>query len=217
MIYEAPIMKQTTIFWLLITILLIPALVEARLTRITAGPATVIDFSSFGATGPYLKIAGTFEGEIDPSDRRSTVIVDIDLAPTTAGKVRYSSTFFILRPVDLSKGNRKLFYDFGNRGSKRILEWFNDGTASNDPSTAEDFGNGFLMRQGYIVALSGYAGDVTPGPNVMSVNIPVAVNPDGSSITGPVVAELVAGSATATTINLPYEASSTAPQTVSSR
>ena len=69
------------------------------------------------------------------------------------------------------------------------------------------------MRQGYIVALSGYAGDVTPGPNVMSVNIPVAVNPDGSSITGPVVAELVAGSATATTINLPYEANSTSPAT----
>src|SRR5262245_57137499 len=202
--------KQTTILWMLIA-LLTPALADARLTRISAGPATVIDFPSFGATGPYLKIAGTFEGEIDPSDRRNAVIVDIDLAPTTAGKVRYGSTFFILRPVDLSKGNRKLFYDFGNRGSKRILEWFNDGTASNDPSTAEHFGNGFLMRQGYIVALSGYAGDVTPGANVLSVNIPVAVNPDGSSITGPVVAELVAGSSSATTINLPYEANSTDP------
>ena len=86
MIYEAPIMKQRTIFWLLTTMLLIPALAEARLTRITAGPATVIDFPSFGATGPYLKIAGTFEGEIDPSDRRSAVIVDIDLAPNDGGQ-----------------------------------------------------------------------------------------------------------------------------------
>ena len=125
-----------------------------------------------------MKIAGTFDGEVDPADPRNAVIVDINLAPTTAGKVRYSSTFFILRPVDLAKGNGKLFYDFGNRGSKRILEWFNDGTASNDPSTAEHYGNGFLMRQGYIVALSGYAGDVAPGANVMSVTIPVVHNPD---------------------------------------
>ena len=204
-------MKQTTILLVLIAMCFTTAIAEARLTRITAGPATVIDFPSFGSTGAYLKIAGTFAGEIDPSDRRSGVIVDINLAPTTAGKVRYSSTFFILRPVELSKGNQKIFYDFGNRGSKRILEWFNDGTASNDRSTAEHFGNGFLMRQGYIVALSGYAGDVTPGANVLSVSIPTAVNPDGSSITGRVVAELVAGSSTATTINLPYEANSTDP------
>src|SRR5262245_3380740 len=202
--------KQTTILWMLIA-LLTPALADARLTRISAGPATTIDFPSFGSTGPYLKIAGTFEGELDPSDKRNAVIVDIELAPKTAGKVRYSSTFFILRPVDLSKGNGKLFYDFGNRGNKRILEWLNDGTASNDPSTAEHFGNGFLMRQGYIVALSGYAGDARPGPNAMSVNIPVAVNPDGSPITGPVVAESIPESASATTINLPYAANTTSP------
>ena len=209
MICTAQTMKRTAILWVLIALLLIPAFGEARLTRITAGSPTMIDLPVFGATGPYLKIAGTFEGEIDPSDSRSAVIVDIGLAPQVGGKVRYTSTFFILRPANLSKGNGKLFYDFGNRGSKRILEWFNDGTASNNPSTAEHFGNGFLMRQGYIVALSGYAGDVTPGLDVMSVNIPVAVNSDGSSITGPVVAELVAGSSSATTINLPYEASST--------
>ena len=212
MIYETlTTMRLPVILWTLIAPLLIPAFAEARLTRITAGPPTVIDFPSFGATGPYMKIAGTFEGELDPSDRRNAVIVDIDLAPKTVGKVRYSSTFFILRPVDLSKGNGKLFYDFGNRGNKRVLEWLNDGTASNDPSTAQHFGNGFLMRQGNIIALSGYAGDVTPGPNVLSVNIPVAVNPDGSPITGLVVAELVAGSASATTINLPYAANTTFP------
>jgi len=184
---------------------------EARLTRITTTSSSVVDFASFGATGPYLKIAGTFEGEIDPADPRNAVIVDINLAPTTANKVRYTSTFFILRPVDLSKGNGKLFYDFGNRGSKRILEWFNDGTASNDPSTVEHYGNGFLMRQGYIVALNGYAGDVNPGANIMSVTIPVAHNPDGSTVTGLVVAESVAGSATATTVNLPYTTNSMDP------
>ena len=49
------------------------------------------------------------------------------------------------------------------------------------------------MRQGYIVALQWInMGDVTPEPNVMSIDLPIAVNPDGSPITGPVQAELIA-------------------------
>jgi hypothetical protein len=168
---------------------------DARLTRITAGPATFIDLPAFGDTGPYLKISGTFEGELVPGDRNA-VIADIGLAPRTNGKVLYTSTFYILRPVNLGRGNNKIFYDFGNRGGKRILQWFNDGTASDDPSTAAHFGNGFLMRQGYTVAYSGWAGDVTPAPNVMSVTLPVATNANGSSITGLVVAEATPGSPT---------------------
>jgi len=62
MIYETlTTMRLPVILWTLIAPLLIPAFAEARLTRITAGPPTVIDFPSFGATGPYMKIAGTFE------------------------------------------------------------------------------------------------------------------------------------------------------------
>ena len=188
-----------------------PGMADARVTRINAEPPVIIDLPAFGATGPYQKIVGTFEGEIDPADRRNAVIADIKLAPTTNGKVRYRSTFFLLRPVDLSKGNGKLFYDFGNRGSKRVFQWFNDGTASNDPTDAAHFGNGFLMRQGYIVALSGYMGDVVPRKNMMSVEIPVAVNSDGSPITGETVAEMVASAKGGTDFSLPYAASSTSP------
>ena len=67
------------------------------------------------------------------------------------------------------------------------------------------------MRQGYIVALNGYSGDVAPGANVMSITLPVAVNPDGSPITGAVVAESIPTSTTRTTISLPYETNSTDP------
>jgi hypothetical protein len=182
--------------------------VEARLTRITVETSTVVDFPSFGATGPYLKIAGTFEGQLNPADRRNAIIADIALAKRPAGSptVPYKSTFFILRPLDLAKGNGKLFYDFGNRGSKRVLQWINDSTEAANPSTAQEYGNGFLMRQGYIVALSGWAGDVAPGPNVMSVlDLPIAVNADGTSITGKFAAETIA-SATTTGIALQYTA-----------
>ncbi len=185
--------------------------VEARLVKIIAGPPILIDLPVFGATGPYLKIVGTFEGEVDPADPHNAGIVDIGLAPTVNGKVRYTSTFYILRPADLSKGNGKLFYFFGNRGSKPDLQWFNDGTPSNDPTTAEHFGNGFLMRQGYIVAWSGWAGDVAPAPNIMSITLPTATNPDGSAITGLVVAERIPSTSSQTTINLPYASNDLSP------
>src|SRR5215469_13794643 len=96
---------------------------QARLVEINAGPAMRIELPAFGATGAHLKISGTFEGELDPADRRNAVIADIGLAPTTNGKVLYTSIFQILRPADFGKGNRKIFYDFANRGSKRILQW----------------------------------------------------------------------------------------------
>ena len=177
---------------------------EAHVIRITAEPATVIDLPSFGATGPCLKIVGTFEGELDPADRRNAVIADINFAPLVNGRARYKANFVILRPVDLAKGNRKLFYNFNNRGNKQIFEWLNDGTTSDDPTTAAHFGNGFLMRYGYIVAFSGWAGDVTPDTNIMSIEVPTARHPDGTSITGKVVAELIPDETNDTTIDLPY-------------
>src|SRR5207248_842835 len=42
----------------------------ARLVRIHADPPVPIDASVFGAAGLYLKISGTYEGEIDSTDRR---------------------------------------------------------------------------------------------------------------------------------------------------
>jgi hypothetical protein len=184
---------------------------EARLVKIQAGPPVVIDGLAFGATGPYLKIVGTYEGEIDPNDRRNALIADIKLAPMTAGKVRYSSTFAILRPQNLSNGNRKIYYDFGNRGNKYILQWLNDGTPSNDPSKPEHFGNGFLMRQGYTVVWSGWDGDAPKRANMMDIDLPVAKNADGSAITGMVVAETEPRDAGATKMRLPYAASRMAP------
>ena len=62
---------------------------------------------------------GTFDGELDPFDLHNAPIADIDLAPRSNGKVRYTSTFYVLRPLDLAKGNRGLFYDFGNRETLR--------------------------------------------------------------------------------------------------
>jgi hypothetical protein len=99
---------------------------RGRLVRINADRTTVVDLPAFGATGPYLKISGTFDGELDPYDLHNAPIADIEFALRSNGKVRHTSTFYVLGPLDLAKGNRRLFYEFGNRGNKRILEWFND-------------------------------------------------------------------------------------------
>ena len=184
---------------------------EARLVRINADKRVVVDLPAFGATGPYLKISGTFDGELDPFDLHNSPIADIDLAPRSNGKTQYTSTFYILRPLDLAKGNRRLFYDFGNRGNKRILQWFNDGKESNDPTTAAEFGNGFLMRAGYSVAWSGWAGDVAARPQMMNITLPIAVKPEGIPITGQVVAELIPRMSDDTRFRLPYPASTTMP------
>src|SRR5437588_12464248 len=69
---------------------------QARLIRIAVQPPAVIDLPAFGPTGRYLKISGTFEGELDPADPRNAVIADIALAPRIDGKVRYTSTFYML-------------------------------------------------------------------------------------------------------------------------
>ena len=90
--------------------------------------------------------------------------------------MRYSSTFAILRPQNLGSGNRKLFYDFGNRGNKYILRWLDDTASSNDPSKPEHFGNGFLMRQGFSIAWNGWDGDAPRRPNMMTIDLPVAKN-----------------------------------------
>ena len=187
---------------------------QARLVRINADPPTVVDLGAFGPSGPYLKISGTFDGELDPLDPHNAPIADIGLAPRRDGKVSYSSTFYVLRPLDLAKGNRRLFYDFGNRGNKRILQWFSDGQESDDPTTAADFGNGFLMRSGYSVAWNGWAGDVAARPHMMSITLPVAVNPDGTPITGQVVAELIPATDDGAKCRLPYPASATMPTIV---
>ena len=184
---------------------------QARLVKINAAAPVAIDLPAFGPVGSYLKITGTFEGELDPADPRNAVIADIGLAPKTGGKVRYTSTFMILRPADPGKGNRKIFYDFGNRGNKRILQWLNDGAEGNDPASAAEFGNGFLMREGYAVVWSGWDGQSRPVPHAMSIELPVAVNPDGSAITGRVIAEAIPVAPDRTAFALPYPGATTAP------
>ena len=118
---------------------------------------------AFGDTGPYLCLAGEVAFAIDPESPRYSMVVDIENAPRNDdGLVEYAADFYILRPVELSRGSRRLLYDVNNRSNLRMLQSFNDAVHSNTPSTAEHAGNGFLMRRGYSLIWSGWQGDLLP-------------------------------------------------------
>jgi len=131
----------------------------------------------FPVTGAYEKLTGRIHGEVDPNHRLNKIIVNLNKAPRNQrGRVEYSSNFCILKPLDMTRGNGKIFFDAPNRGSKRILGFLNDGPEANDPATLEHAGNGFLMRQGYTIVWCGWQGDLMPLKNWLVLNVPVATN-----------------------------------------
>jgi len=147
---------------------------------------------AFGDVGPYERIVGIARFAVDPQHARNKAIVDLDLAPRNGdGKVEFEADVCILMPKDPAKGNRGLFYDVNNRGNKLALRFFNNGPGGNDPTTAADAGDGFLMRRGYTIVWCGWIGELLPGGNRMLLKTPVATN-QGKPITGVVRYEIMA-------------------------
>jgi hypothetical protein len=167
---------------------------QARVTQvtITATESPAYGGKSFGAVGAYERITGRISGEVDPKDPLNAIIVDIGLAPVNAkGMVEYSTDFELLRPIDLAKGNKRLLYEITNRGRTNALSHFNDGKEETDLASAGDPGNGFLMRQRYSVLETGWDVSARSDGKSFTVTVPVAKNPDGSTITGPNTDEFV--------------------------
>jgi hypothetical protein len=103
----------------------------------------------FDRVGPYERLSGRAHFAVDPTAPAQRGIVDLDKAPGDRdGRVRFAADFMILKPAEMPRGNRRLFFDYGNRGNKRALQFFNDAAASNDPLAPDHAGNGFLMRRG---------------------------------------------------------------------
>ena len=101
---------------------------HARITRIEIEKVESPTFggASFGNTGQYEKLTGKAYGELDPNHELNLGVALLDKAPrNTAGRVEYSVDILILKPVDMSHGNRTLIYDTVNRGNLRAIEVFN--------------------------------------------------------------------------------------------
>src|SRR5215510_13218166 len=200
-----------------------PAVAWAGITRIeiTQVESPTFGGATFGDTGMYEKLVGRAFGEVDPHDLPNRDITDLALAPKNArGMVEYDTGILILRPIDPTKGNRRLFYELTNRGVILSLAAFNaspNGSTTNP--TPADAGNGFLMRQGFTILFTGW--DLS-AVGTFASHYPVATQRDGSPIVGPTVEELIfdnppATQPTTATLTYPATALDTAQATLTVR
>jgi hypothetical protein len=140
------------------------------------GESPAYNGKSFGNVGQYETLVGRAYGELDPKDPRNAIITDIQLAPRNSrGMVEYVATFTLSKPIDMAKASNVLLYEVVNRGDKL------------EPGGSD---------RGYFYLFSGWQGDIPPaltlgGQAPETLEVPVAHNPDGSSITGPVLARIV--------------------------
>jgi hypothetical protein len=162
---------------------------EARVVRfVVEQTRTIADGKSFGDAGPYQRLDGIVYMEVDPRDPLNAHIINLDKAPRNSkGMVEFSSPFFMLKPVDIRRGNGKLFYGVNNRGNiveyaDRLVSLPGTTTNNNNPLTAEDFGDGFLLRLGYVFVDAGWQGNVAPGNHRLVPTLPIATQKDGAPI-----------------------------------
>jgi len=181
-------------------ILMLASDVDARITKIqiTTKESPTFGGYSWPGVGQYEKIVGKAFGEVDPADPKNSIIVDILLAPRNAnGRVEYSFDFYILKPIDLTKGAHKVMYEPPNRGRKTWAALGRVSSGGNDPGSITnptELANSFLMPRGYTMVWSGW--DFSAGADnsdyVSTMTFPIAKNRDGSSITGPAYEYIVA-------------------------
>jgi hypothetical protein len=182
-------MKSRTVLALAVAGAFAAPAVQAHITKVTYSRSEAFGGYSWPGVGKYERIVGIAEGEVDPNDRRNSAIVDIGLAPTNErGKVAYSFNFYILKPVDLSKGAHRVMYEPPNRGGKTWTALGRVTGGGNDPATittASVLENAFLMPRGYTMVWSGWEelGDLAN--LTASAKFPVVKNRDGSTVTGP--------------------------------
>lgn len=147
------------------------------------------DGKSFGDAGPYELLTIRAHYAVDPGHSGNRDITDMALAPVASdGLVHFSGDVAILKPKDLTRGNRRVFFEFVNRGNKRALQFFGDAPQTNDPRTFADAGDGFLLRRGYTVVWAGWQGDNLPGNERLLIDLPVAIS-EGKPVTGRIAVE----------------------------
>lgn len=165
---------------------------HARVTRIVIDEQKPLA-NAAGQTIAYEQISGRAFGELDPRDPLNALIQDIELGKDPDGKVRYVASFVVTKPTNMDQASGLLWHDVPNRGSPTTI-------------VVAERNNGDI---GLASAWQGdNAGTVTTGPDgptasgtlvrdTMTVDgrhwlkVPIAKNPDGSTITGQVFGRII--------------------------
>lgn len=134
-----------------------------------------------GSNIAYEQIAGRAFGELDAKLPANAIIQDIELAKDADGKVRYTASFVIYKPVDLKQASGLMWHDVPNRG--RVY-----------PFAAQE------RAFGDIELASAWQGDnagwtaIRPKASVSGMQflqVPVAKHNDGARVTGQVLGRIV--------------------------
>jgi len=170
---------QTLILWALVLLAGVQSL-NARVIKLVVEHKETVN-KDFGKVGQYELLSGHFTGELDPNDPHNQIINDIQLAVRNArGLVEYTGTFAIAKPIDMSKASGVLMYSVPNRGN----------------------GAPVPNADGHVSVVSGWQGDVRPRANLQTIVVPIAKNPDGTPVTGPITARFINSPKGATTLPL---------------
>jgi hypothetical protein len=158
---------------------------EARVTQFVVERTTpYADGRTFGDAGAFERLEGTAHFEVDPNDPLNAVIVNIDRTPRNArGLVEFSAPFVLIKPVDVTRGNGKLLFGLNNRGNAIEIPFQSFPPL---PIGGTDAGDGLLFNLGFSFVDVGWAGDIETTATRLGATLPVAVQPDGSSIVAPI-------------------------------
>jgi len=182
----------TTSFAALLLTLVAAAPLSADVVRIEVQTRSdLAGGQAFGSAGAYEKLAGKIYFAVDPSLPANKIVTDLDKAPrNAAGKVEFSSDFYLIKPKQIEKGNGAVLYEVSNRGGKGMLGFFNHAAGSLDPSKPEEMGDGFLMKQGFTLLWVGWQFDPPQRPGLVRVYPPIATE-NGRPIRGLVRSDFV--------------------------
>jgi hypothetical protein len=110
----------------------------------------------------YEAITGRAFGALDPMDEHNALITDIAAAPRVDGKAQYVASFFVVKPIDMSKSSGLLWHDVPNRGGRITI-------------------TGDLRTQGDVGVSSGWQGDNAGATAVPSnASSPTPVTPSNN-------------------------------------
>ena len=170
---------------LALTTTLCATFATAEVTRVQIrNRADALGGRAFGDVGVYEVLSGTIEFAVDPANPHNRVVVDLDKAPRNAqGKVEFSSDIYVLRPKDPAKGNGVLFFDVVNRGNKSLLQVFSRAKRATDFKAESEFGDAYLLKQGYTLVFVGWQFDIATGKDLVGFSAPIATE-NGAPIKG---------------------------------
>ena len=172
---------------LLFIILFLPYLLFSRVLRIEnlVRMPVMADYK-FGNTGSYEYFSGTMVFGINPKNEANKTICDIDLAKLNKdGLIEARSKFIVLQATDPAKRNGIAFIEVSNRGGIALTRYYNNATTGLiRPNVPADYGNEYLMKEGYTLVWVGWQWDLPDTYNALRMTVPMLKNRDSTEIRG---------------------------------